>query len=310
MLGKRLFIIILIIVLVIAFIITGAYYLLLLIVLFLLMMLISLFSMLFMSDKVTFRVIRSNENYYLKYQSSGIFPFGLIRIVLDIQNVFFESSKIVQKEFLVGSHTETLALDSSAFRMGKSVIVIQSCRLIDMLGLFSKKIVFEDPIEVFRYPRFDENFRCMNPEMEKAIRDQSYHHNEDYDIREYREGDSVKDIHYKISYRQSKVMIKDKYRNVHSRMHIFLDLSGNEKACLYVLGYLYQFVVHLSLQKAVCNIQWYSKDMLMEERISNMKEYEDVLKIILSRPKAVQKRDEDSGWYLNADGLQGGELDE
>ena len=49
----------------------------------------------------------------------------------------------------------------------------------------------------------------MNKVSEAVIAYQS-NKSDDYDIRDYRVGDSLKDIHYKISYKLSKLMIKDK----------------------------------------------------------------------------------------------------
>ena len=90
-------------------------------------------------------------------------------------------------------------------------------------------------------------------------------------------------------------------------MKLFLDLSGDEEDCRQVLSYLYQFVCHLTIQKSKCQVQWYSKNKLMEEKISDLKEYEEALHTILSNPKADGEDFVHAEWVITKMGIEGGE---
>lgn len=307
MLARRLFVLLLTFLLIIVFLITRAYYLLLLIVLLFSMILISLFSMLMMHHKITFQFVKQEKNATLVFIGKGIFPIGRMKVDIVIHNLFLDTSFSQSKQFLVSGDKVVIPLDESNFKLGKSVISIKSCRIIDMLGLFSKKIKYQETMQDICYPYIDEVYRRLNSQINEKLQYYNYQKKDDYDLREYREGDSIKDIHYKVSYRQSKLMIKDKHKDSSMTMKLFLDLSKDEESCRQVLSYLYQFVYHLTLQKSKCQIQWYSKNKLMEEKISDLKEYENVLTTILSNPKALEGNSVHSEWVITDLGIEGGE---
>ncbi|WP_294562988.1 DUF58 domain-containing protein [uncultured Traorella sp.] len=307
MLARRLFVLLLAFLLIITFLITRAYYLLLLIVLLFSLIVISVFCMLMMYRKISFQFLQSENEMNLVFRGKGFFPVGRIKIEIVINNLFLDTSLSQSKQFLVCGGSVYIPLDESLFHLGKSVISIKSCRIIDMLGIFSKKIRCQEKMESFCYPYIDESYRKLNAQVNEKLRNYNQQKNEDYDIREYREGDSVKDIHYKVSYRQSKLMIKDKYKDAGLMMKLFLDLSGDEEDCRQVLSYLYQFVCHLTIQKSKCQVQWYSKNKLMEEKISDLKEYEEALHTILSNPKADGEDFVHAEWVITKMGIEGGE---
>lgn len=306
MLLRRLFFVSLSLILIITFILSGAYYLLLLIVILFMLMMISLFSMLFMLKKIRFQILKSNNEYYLKYQGKGFFPVGRMQIHFDVRNIFLNTSIPMKIDFLAGCPNILIPLDASMFKMGKTELVLTSFRMIDMLGIFSKKIKYTTAIETFIAPVIEKKDSLFEMEMGRKLQAYQRQKNEDYDLREYREGDSFKDIHYKVSYRQSKLMIKDKFKQSGFDMDVFIDLSGDELSCQNVFSYLESFIHQLLLQNGKCMLHWYSKELLMEVKICDLHEYEEALRKILSFPKA-QLRLTTAEWIITDHGIIGGE---
>ena len=298
---NRLLFLFLFLILVTAFIITGAYYLLVLIIIFITLILLSLFSMLIFSKKFEIKLIEKLNKTYFVYQSN-IFPIGKLSVNLNIKNIFHEEYYTNHFELLLGeSHIEMkLPLDKT--KLGKYVVDKQTFILSDFLGLFKKRIDKEVFSEMIQYPNLD--YSAHDHKVNDEVTAYQANKSDDYDIREYRIGDSLKDIHYKMSYKLSTYMIKERHKNRGNHISVYLDLSGNNEECERVFVYLNQLIQSLQVYNEVCLVKWISNKEIYEQKVSDMNDLKNCMTQILSMPKCKEIPNIKATWLLTPNGLK------
>lgn len=289
-------------VLIVSFIITGAYYLLVLLVILTSLILVSLLSMFIFSNAIQIHLKEVRKETYFVYKSKGL-PIGKLTVNLNIENVFFE--EIFQSCFdvILGESQITTKLNFNQNNLGKYVIHSQTFILTDILGLFRKEISTKVFNEKIQYPHIKLKSYEQKLINEKVIVYQSSK-SDDYDIREYRIGDSLKDIHYKISYKLSKYMIKEKHKNQGNDLSFVLDLSGNNDECEKVFAYLKEVILDLQVYNEVCLVKWISNDNIYEQKVKDIDDLNQCINRILSMPKCKERVNVKSTWMITPNGLK------
>lgn len=303
---NRLLFLLLFIILFISFIITGAYYLLVLIVLLISLILISLLSMLLFSNKIVIKMIEKNNNIFLIYESKGL-PIGKLSVDLNIKNTFYNEIYQNQFDIILGEKKIVIQLPFTKIKLGNYVINEQSFILSDFLGLFKKKIKKEIFSEMIQYPNLKN--LIMDYKVSEEVNSYQSNKSDDYYIREYRIGDSLKDIHYKLSYKLSNYMIKEKHNNKGNNISVSLDLSGNNEECEQVFIYLNQMIQNLQVYHETCLVKWLSKDKVYEQKVTDLDDLNNCITKILSMPKCENTPKMKCTWIITPFGLkQGGNL--
>lgn len=302
---NRILFLFLFLILLIAFIITGAYYLLLLIILFLTLILVSLFTMLWNVNKIQIKALSNGNDLYLFYQSNGL-PFGKLSISLDIENLFFEEVYQSSFEMILGEKEIKHKIPFNQNNLGKYRINTQTFIITDILGLFRKKInrdVFTEKMQSYQYQH---SLNVINQTTQEVVVYQSSK-SDDYDIREYRVGDSLKDIHYKMSYKLSNCMIKEKHKDKGQHISVYLDLSGTNEECEKVFAYLNILVENLQTYHEVCMVKWISNEVIYEQKVADMIELTQCINKVLSMSKVKDYHRIPCTWIITPSGLKGGE---
>jgi uncharacterized protein (DUF58 family) len=147
-----------------------------------------------------------------------IFPIANLRIYLVYRNAY--SSQRYKKEFLVsldGRTKTSVICNLLSEYAGNLEITLKGIRIYDYLKLFSFKKKLKEEVKVAILPTFYElsEYYVSNRHMQivesdhystkKAGDDPS----EVFAIREYREGDRLQRIHWKLSRKQGQLMIKE-----------------------------------------------------------------------------------------------------
>lgn len=306
MLIRRIIYLLLISFIAIFLIITGAYYLLVTLFLLLILPIISLCTMLLCSKSLNIKYVYQN-GYFFDIHSSGIFPLGKVICKYEIYNPFYNTSVFFKASFMVGEKHFQVPLNCSYNKMGNIQIKTNTCKLMDMLGLFSKKIKVESSFERLIQPNYSEEVFFDINHIQTMI---NQYKSDDYEIREYKEGDSLKDIHYKISYKIHKRMIKDRFKNGYSIFDLFVDFSGNEDECEQVMKLFIELSRYLISIHASFRVFWKSYDEVKENEIKDQMDIDSTIKMMLSHYKAENVNGVYSDIVITSQGICGGEKNE
>lgn len=294
---RRIFFLLLLTVLLLLFIYTGAYYLLVLFVTLISIMIISLFSMLFFKWKSNIVF----EKDKIEYHGLSFFPVGKVKVKYEIKNMFLETSQVQSVSFIIPTKKIQIPLDIKD-QIGRLSLQIKKCVLTDMLSLFKCSLKCEPKHEIL-LNSVNQQDETISMNIVENIFSRSKC--DDYEIREYHRGDSLKDIHYKISYKMKKYMVKDTTKSRMNRFSIFLELSGNESECLHVLQSFWNVSQYLISQQEVFDVLWMSQYDLKTERIDNIVLLEKVLDEILSHPKAYESKIPlEADMFIKASGIE------
>ncbi len=122
---------------------------------------------------------------------------------------------------------------------GLTTVDFSGTAVYDFLGLFKFKIKGQTVKEILILPEKTvpdviPDFRILNAVSKKAVRGPA----DEYDIRDYRAGDGLNQIHWKISAKTDKIMVKEGLEPQKRKNIISLDLNGTKAETESVFGQL------------------------------------------------------------------------
>ena len=117
---------------------------------------------------------------------------------------------------------------------GRLRVSVEECKVYDLLHIFYLTYREEKASEVLAWPKFSEGedteelCGCIEgfPE-ENESRKRGAEYNPDYEIREYQEGDELKSIHWKLSAKQGKTMVRERLSAGREKINVVLPLGEN-----------------------------------------------------------------------------------
>ncbi len=169
----------------------------------------------------------------VRLDNSSIFPMSGIKIYLTCRNVY--SARTHRKKFLVSVDARTKAnvtLNLYSEYAGNLEISLRSVRVFDYLRLFSLEKKKKDVLAAAVLPEYHELPEHLFSALHTGIADSEYYSavrsgddpSEVFSIREYREGDRIQRIHWKLSRKQDQLMIKEFSEPLGCSTLLFVDL--------------------------------------------------------------------------------------
>lgn len=199
------------------------------------------------------------------------YPIPNMLICLSYNNSF--SNKSYKREFSVAADRKTITrvtLSILSEHSGNIVISLRKIRVYDYFKLFSLKKAQKGEIRVAILPQFHELSEEYVANRCRVIVDSDYFStvkkgddpSEVFQIREYREGDKLQRIHWKLSVKQDQLMIKDFSDPINCSVLIFANLIVSQEADLLVyMDALLESALSLSysflLQGQIHYFSWY-----------------------------------------------------
>lgn len=241
------------------FVIYGGYLFLFLLLLFLVLPVLSLLSLLPVKNKISIRIAFSetavsggNIRFAVLAENNSIFPCPYLQMLLDKCNTLgvsrlgaSESEKEKVRLLIRSKGSAEVYRVYPCLYCGKYELKISSPCMHDMLGLFSLPVRFADGRNslskyVYVYPKSMQMNLLVNPdeapdseaELMSKIRSGD-DRSEIFQNREYREGDPIRDIHWKLSARNDELIVKEYSRPLIPSVHFLLELQsgvGQEEA--------------------------------------------------------------------------------
>lgn len=209
----------------------------------------------------------------LRLKNAAWFPALQSRVSLFLSNTFLENGAEWVVEMPVKMHgVSVLKLPLNFVNMGRFSIECKEFQLQDIMGLVIIKRHIGILKEAYVFP--DGNIDAL-PDITNfmagaAEAGESRHKGNDSsevsDIREYVPGDRLRDIHWKISARQDKLMVKERVATAGSEMAMFLDLVKDDELARQVLELGFRFAKSFMRGRLpVCILCWNQAGFCFEE---------------------------------------------
>ncbi|MGN0595283.1 MAG: DUF58 domain-containing protein [Hominimerdicola sp.] len=218
-------------------------------------------------------------------------------------------------------NTQYLTLQVTAKHYGSLKMRIKRCRVCDMLNLFKIKVKTPLEQEICRECSFTvtpdyipiENNIADYSETEIETNEYSKHRKGDdpsevFDIHEYIEGDKINRIHWKLSMKQDKTMVKDYSLPISNSivLAVNLNIDSERKGFMGIYDTLMETVCTISgylVENEIPHkIIWHDclHNELIEMNISDDEEYSTFVAMILQTP-LYDKNDLTMINYINED---------
>lgn len=229
--------------------------------------------------------IQSNKPY-LYYKSKLFAPLGSVEIAVSIHNLFYDSTVGIT-EVVLAHKSKEINLSYTSEGSGVLEIHVESYILRDMLGLFYRKVVVDEVCRVVQYPKLGEAvLQDLEHEgLEASVAWNSSIAGTDFELKEYQPSDSIKDIHHKMSYKMSKLLVKKYLPEKEVNWNIYVDLSASYEVCEEILSTLYAVAVYTIQNKETLHVAWDSGEERVEMSILQADDLRYCLDQILSSPK-------------------------
>ncbi|ACL76061.1 DUF58 domain-containing protein [Ruminiclostridium cellulolyticum] len=188
------------------------------------------------------------------------------------------------------SHKEFIFDMECKFR-GEYEVGLREIYIEDFLGLIKLKYKIPEPKKIIVYPKIEHlsNFSILSSgssdsqSVENGIQDNM---NNIKDIREYIDGDSFRKIHWKLTARNDKLMIKNYEGSIDANVNILLDLRKNvynDEENIIIEDKLIEAVVavlYFYLSKSIPVNYVYFSEKLEVFKASTMMDFEQIYKTL------------------------------
>ncbi len=189
-----------------------------------------------LSEKVSERTFIKGEyaSYSLILMNSSIFYMPYITIHMQMEGQFILKGLRTTRMSLPPLTTREFKFDMPLLYRGRYEIGVNRIEIQDILGMFSYSIKPYELKSILVKPRLvSMDYKNMPfariSEGDLASGFQEVGNDEVRDIREYAYGDSLRKIHWKLSSKLSKTMVKDTRNELDNDVLVILNLSKPEK---------------------------------------------------------------------------------
>lgn len=163
-----------------------------------------------------------------------------------VENLFLGTSGEISLDMPISMKgTEYFDLPLASEYCGLIRVQIEQIEYIDLLGLVSVCLDMPAMGETVILPKEQEgtmeqrsSFQAGISEAEESLA-KGYDFAEVTDMREYRQGDLIKDIHWKLSAKKEELMVKERTSVAQSQVILLLDLSGDGAAITEIMRLAY-----------------------------------------------------------------------
>lgn len=137
---------------------------------------------------------------------------------------------------------------------------LRRVRALDALGLFAFPVPAPDPVHILVLPKPLPWEKKLPPLPQVSLQDHPTRGSspsiEDYELREYRPGDPLRAIHWKLSSKHDSLVVREPAKSGQPQAAVTLDLYGDGDRLDRVLGRLWT-VSHALLEQGMCHtILW------------------------------------------------------
>ena len=276
----------------------GGYFNLLLGVAMILFLLVTLLMVPLVMPKITARVeipaadFAKNTEFVvgIRVKNESIFPVVRCTLYLEIGNGFFE--QMTTKEVTIslapkGEDVYRMPLCSEL--CGEIEITLKQTSVEDFLALHERRKPVDQTEHIYILPpegeaaEFEQNDYAagLTESTESSARGSDF--SEVGQVREYIPGDSLKDIHWKLSAKRQALMVKERLQMSSQKLQIVLSLDRkNPQRADEVICFLYELGAAVLQSHIPVTVYWWSSRNrgLCEKTADNLQEWKEVMEQI------------------------------
>ncbi|MDE7358994.1 MAG: DUF58 domain-containing protein, partial [Lachnospiraceae bacterium] len=260
---------------------------------------LSAVSLWLVSDRIQTEIVppycRVGKNTDISVDIRVLHPMRIVGFAIDITyrwGNIFTGSTAEKKEKLwaaPGKGGGFKCLLNSRYA-GRLRVSVEECKVYDLLHIFYLTYRAEKDAEVLAWPAFsdgedaEELYACIEGfPKESESRKRGAEYNPDYEIREYQEGDELKSIHWKLSAKQGKTMVRERLSAGREKINVLLPLGENADTNDALMESLYGMCRLLLFKGYPIQLFWQGAEHGLRSRyIMELGEFENVLGEILS----------------------------
>jgi Ca2+/Na+ antiporter len=210
------------------------------------LLLIEYIMFLIFTKKIKVKLINKDKTFMnnntvhfeIRIDKGSRYPYK--RITVDLCRMSKYENEIVKQKLdveLNDDKFQVIRFDTKNVSYGYTDVMIEDICIYDVVGLGSRKLkAYNDKIKVFVMPKVKE----VNIEMPKIpyvggdeteifLEDRGKDGTELYEIREFRDGDKLRQIHWKLSSKTDEYMVRDLVTPIDTNIYVFFDLCNDGK---------------------------------------------------------------------------------
>ncbi len=194
-------------------------------------------SMFFRLEADAFRKVLKGEETEISFTSSGLeaFPFALCSVKIKLIETMTQEVNLI-KFLSQGNTTDSIILKTE--HCGTYKFTSAKVRIYDLFGLIfvPRTLEVAGEVVVLPTPCIPQAMPDLSGFKAKGLRKSGVPNAEIYDIREYVAGDPVKRIHWKLSAKKDRLMIKESQEETFGHSRLYLPLSRDREKLDHHLG--------------------------------------------------------------------------
>lgn len=272
MLRNRVFYVLLLLAMALIYIFTNTYYTLTLLGLCTLLPLLSLVLMLFSKRGLTISltvpgtVEKENAVFTYEFENTSLFPVARVVFTVQMENQMTGSTRTRKISTTVGGKKSVSAkLSMTGSKVGTVILSTRRIRVYDAFGLFALKKPDLQNQATIVYPDMREAAVYMEKPIETMGEGTRYSPDkpgpdvsEIFALREYVPGDEVRKIHWKLSSKIDKTMIRDFSLPLNYSVFLLMELTRGDEDIVDAVVELYLSLSRALLENGINhNLAWY-----------------------------------------------------
>lgn len=245
-----------------------------------------------LTPSVSQLVLGESGQWQITAHTRSFLPVARLTMVLTLEN-HLTGARQRQRLNASGLSTgmvRTLPMDAS--HCGQLTCQLHRVRAMDLLGLFAFPVSVPAPAHALVLPQ-PAPAQDLPPLPQMPAGD---HRNwrgtpdlENYDLREYRPGDPLRSIHWKLSSKHDSLVVREPVKNGLPQAAVTVDLFGDGDRLDQVLGRLWTISVHLLGREVPHTILWLDRDQTQQqETVASQGQLLAAMAYLLSCPAPTQ----------------------
>ncbi len=228
--------------------------------------------------------------FLVEVSNTSIFPIAHAMLALDCRNALCGKKKKAGLHLPVGARSRTeIQREIISQYCGKLTIQVTGIKIYDYFGIFTFPQKMNLQTDIYVLPQNIQIDTEMDSHTNYNVESDTYSKvksgddpSEIFDIREFREGDRLRNVHWKLSSRLNKLMVKEFSLPLDNSIILLFDLFSAELARIDTLIETVVSVSQFLLNNEICHmVEWY--DGIHQQFEENTIEQSDHLSLLLNQ---------------------------
>lgn len=246
-------------------------------------------------EQMKLQLVCREQTLYIRVRKKNMFPFGHLIGTCNIHNSFYEHDERQTLFAFLDRNNEMMKLSFDLTKSGVIKVHVMDLYIMDFLGLFTYPIRMKTEIESVQLPApiYEEYSvawikQLISEDLQIGSGKGQELSDDSYEVREYEPGDSLHRVHYKLSFKLSKYMIRHYDHTDAGMSSLFIDLS-NLETVEYTLSQSILAMKQLIEAGFRLQVKWLSGIQHHTYEVNQNEDISACIYEILSKPRATTR---------------------